>query len=278
MANKIRIVSIEPIIGRHALQVEFGKGEKYSIDLESYIREFSLLKPLEDLELFSQVKVGEWGFDVTWGDELEIAATTLHRMALEQAGEVMPTSEFKRWMIDNKLSLSKAATELGFSRRTITAYSSGAALIPKHVALACKGWEARHFSRELAGKLSSEMRVANWMDEPKTELVSDISLQICRNLLRKLSSDTPADLLSKLKRDLRPVAIQPDFVVTDDSHHWVMLVSVGEFPQFSERGNMVLEEDKESEMLELVRQKFIFRNPASSGKKKSGRAEKKSSR
>ncbi|MNJ81768.1 hypothetical protein D3C77_807470 [compost metagenome] len=30
---------------------------------------------------------------------------------------------------------------MGFTRRTITAYSSGTALIPKHVALACKGWE-----------------------------------------------------------------------------------------------------------------------------------------
>ncbi|MNW17925.1 hypothetical protein D3C71_2172860 [compost metagenome] len=44
-------------------------------------------------------------------------------------------------MAANKLSLTTAAVELGFTRRTITAYSSGTALIPKHVALACKGWE-----------------------------------------------------------------------------------------------------------------------------------------
>ncbi len=47
-------------------------------------------------------------------------------------------------MARNKLSLTTAAEELGFTRRTITAYSSGAALIPKHVALACEGWENRH--------------------------------------------------------------------------------------------------------------------------------------
>jgi len=71
-------------------------------------------------------------------------ASTLHRLALEQSGEVMPTRDFKQWMAKNNLSLSAAAVELGFTRRTITAYSSGAALIPKHVALACRGWEYEH--------------------------------------------------------------------------------------------------------------------------------------
>jgi len=65
-------------------------------------------------------------------------------LALEQPGEVMPTQDFKQWMAKNNLSLSAAAVELGFTRRTITAYSSGAALIPKHVALACRGWEYEH--------------------------------------------------------------------------------------------------------------------------------------
>jgi len=44
-------------------------------------------------------------------------------------------------MAKNNLSLSSAAAELGFTRRTITAGSSGAALVPKHVALACRGGE-----------------------------------------------------------------------------------------------------------------------------------------
>jgi hypothetical protein len=29
------------------------------------------------------------GFDVSWGDDLELAAVTGHRLALAQAGEVM---------------------------------------------------------------------------------------------------------------------------------------------------------------------------------------------
>lgn len=150
MTSKVRIRSVEPVAGQHALEVEFGNGKRYTVQLAEHIRSFSVLKPLEDLELFQQAQVGEWGFDVTWGDDLELAATTLHRLALEQAGEVMPTQAFKRWLAANRLSLSTAAVELGFSRRTITAYSSGAALIPKHVALACKGWEYEH--KDMAAK------------------------------------------------------------------------------------------------------------------------------
>ena len=144
MTSKVRIRSVEPVAGQLALQVEFGNRKRYTVELAEYIRSFPVLEPLADPERFREVQVGDWGFDVTWGDDLELAATTLHRLALEQAGEVMPTQAFKQWLAANRLSLSTAAIELGFTRRTITAYSSGAALIPKHVALACKGWEYEH--------------------------------------------------------------------------------------------------------------------------------------
>lgn len=152
MTSKVRIHSVKPVTGQHALQVEFSNGKHYTVQLAGHIRSFPVLEPLEDLELFRKAQVGEWGFDVTWGDDLELAATTLHRLALEQAGEVMPTQAFKRWLAANQLSLSTAAVELGFSRRTITAYSSGAALIPKHVALACKGWEYEHKAMAAKGE------------------------------------------------------------------------------------------------------------------------------
>ncbi|MBC3364624.1 DUF2442 domain-containing protein [Pseudomonas sp. SWRI154] len=144
MISKARINSVKSVPGKHALQVEFANGKHYDVDLREHIRQYPVLKPLEDLSLFGTAQVGEWGFDVSWGDGLELAAVTLHRLALEQAGEVMPTQAFKRWMANNQLSLTTAAQELGFTRRTITAYSSGTSLIPKHVALACKGWEFEH--------------------------------------------------------------------------------------------------------------------------------------
>lgn len=150
MTSKAKINSVMPIAGQHSLLVEFANGKRYNVDLREHIDSFPVLKPLEDLTLFNAAQIGEWGFDVTWGNDLELAATTLHRLALEQAGEVMPTQAFKRWMAANKLSLTTAAVELGFTRRTITAYSSGASLIPKHVALACKGWEFEHKGKRAA--------------------------------------------------------------------------------------------------------------------------------
>jgi hypothetical protein len=158
MTIKAKIKSVKPIAGRHALLVEFAKGKPYRVDLGEHIRSFPVLKPLEDLTLFSTAQVGEWGFDVTWGNDLELAATTLYRLALEQAGDVMPVQKFKGWMAENRLSLTTAAAELGFTRRTVTAYSSGSALIPKHVALACKGWEFEHKGKKAVKAEAKKVR------------------------------------------------------------------------------------------------------------------------
>ncbi|WP_413794090.1 MULTISPECIES: DUF2442 domain-containing protein [unclassified Pseudomonas] len=91
MISKARISSVKPAPGKHVLQVEFSNGKRYDVDLREHIRQFPILKPLEDLPLFGTVQVGERGFDVSWGDDLELAAVTLHRLALEQVGEVLPT-------------------------------------------------------------------------------------------------------------------------------------------------------------------------------------------
>ncbi|AMZ72546.1 MULTISPECIES: DUF2442 domain-containing protein [Pseudomonas] len=91
MISKARISSVKPVAGKHALQVEFSNGKRYDVDLREHIRQFPVLKPLEDLSLFGTAQVGEWGFDVSWGNGLELAAVTLYRLALEQAGEVVPT-------------------------------------------------------------------------------------------------------------------------------------------------------------------------------------------
>ena len=147
MTSKLRIVAAQPVANSRSLILDWNNGKRHTVDLSAYIDQFQALAPLRDEALFNQVAVGDWGFDVSWGNDIELAASTLHRLALEQTGEVMPTRDFKQWMAKNNLSLTAAAVELGFTRRTITAYSSGAALIPKHVALACRGWEYEHPSR-----------------------------------------------------------------------------------------------------------------------------------
>lgn len=143
MTNKMQIAAIQ-VLTAHKLQITWHNGKQHIVDLSAYIKRFVVLQPLKKSSVFKQAQVGEWGFDVTWGNDIEIAASTLYRLALEQNGDIMPTVDFKQWLTTNKLSLTAAAQELGLSRRTITAYSSGAALIPKHIALACKGWNSLH--------------------------------------------------------------------------------------------------------------------------------------
>ena len=88
MTCEARINSVKPVPGQRALHVEFANGKRYDVDLQAHIRQLPVLKPLDEPSLFGTAQVGEWGFDVRWGDGLELAAVTLHRLALEQAGEV----------------------------------------------------------------------------------------------------------------------------------------------------------------------------------------------
>ena len=46
------------------------------------------------------------------------------------------------WMRRNNLSLATAAAALGLSRRMIAYYKTAEKPIPRHVWLACLGWEA----------------------------------------------------------------------------------------------------------------------------------------
>lgn len=88
MISQAKINSVTPVPDKHTLQVEFANGKRYDVDLREHIRQFPVLKPLEDLSLFGTTQLGEWGFDVSWGNDLELAAVTLHRLALERAGGV----------------------------------------------------------------------------------------------------------------------------------------------------------------------------------------------
>jgi hypothetical protein len=96
MISKLRISAVQPVAGKRGLNVEWNNSKRHTVDVTEHIKTFPVLKPLQDLALFSQVAVGEWGFDVTWGDDIELSAMTLHRMAQEQSGEVMPIRDFKR--------------------------------------------------------------------------------------------------------------------------------------------------------------------------------------
>ena len=75
---------------------------------------------------------------LTWDDggPLSVAATTVYRLASEQAGDT--ARSFDAWMMQHGFSASKAADVLGMSRRNIINYRTATRPIPKVVRLACK--------------------------------------------------------------------------------------------------------------------------------------------
>ena len=94
MTIKTQITAVE-VLANYNLTVTWHNGKQHTVDLSAYIERFFVLHPLKKITRFKQVQVGEWGFDLTWGDDIDIAASTLYRLALEQSGDVMPTTAFK---------------------------------------------------------------------------------------------------------------------------------------------------------------------------------------
>jgi hypothetical protein len=135
-----RIVSVKALTGL-CLAVCFEDGWEAEVDLAGFVDGFPSLAPLHERALFCKVAVEEWGSGVTWDDEgpLSIAATTLYRLAAEQAGE--PARRFDAWMISNGLSATRAAEALGMTRRSIVSYRTGERPVPPYINLACIGWE-----------------------------------------------------------------------------------------------------------------------------------------
>lgn len=130
----------------YVLRLEFANGKRFDVDLAEFIRSYKIFNPLvASPELFLNVHLGEWGWDVVFSEEMDISANTLWRLSLEQSGEAMPAVEFRSWRKRHSLSLTGAAQTLGISRRMVAYYDSGERIIPKTVMLACKGAEREYF-------------------------------------------------------------------------------------------------------------------------------------
>jgi hypothetical protein len=94
-----------------------------------------------EVKAVGDVSLGDWGHSVAWADETEVGADTLWLATLSAIGRE-DSREFLEWRLGNGLSLSRAAEELGLSRRTVANYSNGSQPVPKAILLACKGWTA----------------------------------------------------------------------------------------------------------------------------------------
>jgi DNA-binding XRE family transcriptional regulator len=85
--------------------------------------------------------IGDWGHSLVWPDGSEVGADALWLATLSAIGRA-DSRNFLEWRVAHGLSLTRAAEELGISRRTVANYSNGSQPVPKAILLACKGWSA----------------------------------------------------------------------------------------------------------------------------------------
>jgi DNA-binding transcriptional regulator YiaG len=137
-----RIVAVTPGEQPMTLRVRWDKGGESLVDVSGMIESFRAYAPLrQSPERFRQVQVGEYGTDIVWTDEIEMAADTLWRLAQEQAGETMTPDAFRHWRERKAYTLDEAARALGLSRRMVAYYEKGNRPIPRVVALATRALE-----------------------------------------------------------------------------------------------------------------------------------------
>jgi len=130
------IKAIRPASGR-TLIVTWKNGTETPVDVGAHLDAYAVFAPLrDDPAAFSQVRVGEWGWNAHWTDDMEIATDTLWRLALEQGAAWL-----KAWRLGRspKLSQAEAAAALGVSPRMWRYYEGGTHLLPKTVRLAAIG-------------------------------------------------------------------------------------------------------------------------------------------
>ena len=129
----------------HRVEVVWSTGRIDRVDLRTALKAHRSLAPALKRARFIAVRPGEWGHSLSWGGtegrELEIGADALWRMAREQSED--EGVDFAAWRAAHGLSLSEAARRLGLSRRMVAYYDARSRPVPRLVALALKGFEAR---------------------------------------------------------------------------------------------------------------------------------------
>jgi hypothetical protein len=139
--DHFRISSVQAL-SHLRLYLTFADSKSYIVDLTEWIENSEPLSPLKDKELFAQTRVGFAGAAVEWIEgELDLGADNLRNLAVEQAGGI-GHERIWNWLHDTGLTLDQAAAALGISRRMLIYYRDGEKPIPRHIWLACLGWEA----------------------------------------------------------------------------------------------------------------------------------------
>ncbi len=140
MKNQPFKIEAVKINGPFRLSVTFGDRITMDIDLADIFDKYPVLLPLKDPSIFSTARIDEFCSRILWTDEIDLAGDNLRAEAVEQAGGISH-ERIWNWMHRNRLTLDAAAEALGISRRMVAYYRNGEKPIPKHIWLACQGWE-----------------------------------------------------------------------------------------------------------------------------------------
>jgi hypothetical protein len=120
------------------LVVTWKGGAESIVDVAQHLDKYAIFTPLRtDGDRFRRVMPGEWGWCAHWSDDMEIAADTLHRLALDQG-----SAWLRAWRTAHRMTEAEAARALGISSRLWRCYESGSRLLPKTVRLAGIGLDA----------------------------------------------------------------------------------------------------------------------------------------
>lgn len=137
-----RIRAVEAAAKPLSLRVQWSHGEENVVDVSGIINAFRVFAPLRNApEIFAKAQVGEYGTDVVWSGEIDMAVDTLWRLAQEQSGATMTAEAFQDWRKRHAFTLNTAAQALGVSRRMVAYYDKGRKPIPRVVALATRALE-----------------------------------------------------------------------------------------------------------------------------------------
>ena len=147
--NHFRLIKAKALENSR-LKLSYADGADFNVDLSGWIKSSAFLRPLKNLSVFSTAKLGASGRAVEFGKgEIDLAADNLRNLAIEQSGGI-GHERILNWMHENNLTLDGAADVLGISRRMLAYYRNGEKSIPRHIWLACVGWETLHKHGEAA--------------------------------------------------------------------------------------------------------------------------------
>ena len=144
-SERLRVASETPNIrsvraesGR-CLTITWKGGTDAVVDVADHLAGYAVFGQLRtDDGLFTNVRVGEWGWSVHWSDDMEISSDTLWRLALEQG-----SAWLRAWRTAHRMTQAEAAKALGVSPRMWRYYEAGFHLLPKTVRLAAIGLDAQ---------------------------------------------------------------------------------------------------------------------------------------